>query len=383
VPDDEVNWLLPSVRQWAVPWCWLLAAALLVSGTAARADPMRDRVLRLIAEHHYLHPDPSQQPAEEPLAAYVRSLDPYSRLLSPEQARQRERIDRSLLLGLGADILGDRDELVVVPYIGGPAAAAGLDAPAYLLAIDGKAALSLEDIAERFQELALGTEVTLLATRRLSVLPRGYPVRAELFHRPALELVEEDGFQLIRIHRFSRSETAQAALELARRLLDQGLPLVLDLRYCPGGSLLEALDLASRLLPGGGLMVTLEDSRGVRERIVAEAGVLAPDTPVILLQSSMTASAAEVLVMVLQQAGRALSVGARSRGKCLTQRSFDLDAGGVLVLSVAEIFDAGHFSCQGKGVVPDLEVFGGDVLDTGRLMGRVVGTEAGTPAQGP
>jgi C-terminal processing protease CtpA/Prc len=76
----------------------------------------------------------------------------------------------------------------------------------------------------------------------------------------------------------------------------------------------------------------------------------------LLLQDSVTASAAEAFIAGLTGNGRARSIGERSYGKGLAQRFLPLPDGSALLLTYAEILTPGEVSWHERGLVPDIQL---------------------------
>jgi carboxyl-terminal processing protease len=127
--------------------------------------------------------------------------------------------------------------------------------------------------------------------------------------------------------------------------------LIVDLRGCPGGDLIEAAYLAADFLPTGQAHVDL-DCGGEQEVISVEASARW-GMPLWVLIDRTSASAAEVFAAIVQSAGRARLVGERSYGKGSVQRVVT-GADQSLRADVATWSVAGRPGSA--GVLPDVEL---------------------------
>ena len=111
-------------------------------------------------------------------------------------------------------------------------------------------------------------------------------------------------------------------------LHDGGLRgLILDLRWCPGGVLNEAVDSASLFLDGG--VVATVHARGKDDVVHRSDGQGAfTDFPVVVLVNGQTSGGAELIAAALQDRGRAVVAGQRTVGKGSVQTQLPLAAPG-------------------------------------------------------
>jgi carboxyl-terminal processing protease len=130
--------------------------------------------------------------------------------------------------------------------------------------------------------------------------------------------------------------------------------MILDLRGCPGGELVAALELAGDFLPDGSVLVTATDTDG--DDTVYRARQERPYRfPLVVLVDRHTASAAEVFAGALQAHGRAVVVGERTYGKGTAQK---LLPGGAdpraCYATVATLTLPNGEPVEGRGITPDV-----------------------------
>jgi carboxyl-terminal processing protease len=132
----------------------------------------------------------------------------------------------------------------------------------------------------------------------------------------------------VRLTSLSRgtADELRAVLELLVQQKARGL--ILDLRWCPGGYLNEAVDVAGLFL--GDAVIATVKMRG-REDTVHRGGgkAMCPDLPMVVLVNGDTSGGAELIAAALQDHGRAEVVGQRTRGKASVQTPLSVGLDGV------------------------------------------------------
>lgn len=283
-------------------------------------------------------------------------LDPYSRYLTPAEARAA-RLQRIGQIGLGLRLAagrGRRHVVIATVTPGGAAAEAGIRSGDRVLAVDG-VPVSARDLrfAASLLEGPADTEVELS-------LERNGRRRAVLLRRalaPPMTVRSEtrDGVLVLRIETFTGSTDGQ----VANALLGAAAPLgagvrgvVLDLRGNRGGLLSEAVAVASVFLPGGTVARTIGRHPDAVRLWEASGPDLARGLPLVVLVDGRTASAAEIVAAALGERGRAVVVGSATTGKGLIQAVVPLPNGGELLVTWAQVLGPGGWPIQGLGVLP-------------------------------
>jgi carboxyl-terminal processing protease len=158
----------------------------------------------------------------------------------------------------------------------------------------------------------------------------------------------EGGIGYLRLERFSRNggeETRQALKEL--KLQGELKGLVLDLRGNPGGLLDAAVEVASKFVPRGSLIVSTRGRRTEADRkYLSIEDPLLPSTPLAVLTDRSSASASEIVAASLQDLDRAVVVGTRTFGKGLVQTIVPLNFGTQLKITTARYYTPSGRSIQ-------------------------------------
>jgi len=157
--------------------------------------------------------------------------------------------------------------------------------------------------------------------------------------------------------------------------------VVIDLRGNPGGRLMEADAVLSCFLPSNLAWATRTSRNGRRVELKTAGGCGALTAPVAndvaVLVDDQSRSAAELTPAALQEARRAVVVGAPTAGAVLISQETRLPDGGRLTLSRADFVTSGGVRLEKQGVTPDLAT---PVMTGDRSVGRDAALEAAVAA---
>lgn len=310
----------------------------------------------------------------------LKSLDPYSQLLTPDDYSDLKIHTEGNYEGLGIQI-DVREEIltVVAPIEGTPAYDKGLRAGDQILAVDGvstrgwsqeKAVQELRGPRNTTVTLTIGRE-GLEKTLEVDITRKPITLNAVPY-----AFMLGDGIGYVRFRQFSehsRDEIRSAVRDLEK----QGMrALVLDVRGNPGGLLDQAIEVSDLFLPKGVEIVSTKGRMAESDRTYS-----ARDNddfsvhPMVVLIDRSSASASEILAGALQDHDRALLLGQSTWGKGLVQSLFPLDDGYFLKLTTARYYTPSGRSIQrGDGTQLDLEA-----LSVPDEIGHLYGEDGDVP----
>lgn len=333
-------------------------------------------------------------------AALGKSVDPYTNYIPKDQVEQMEKETRGRFPGIGVQIRRDvsRDALLVIsPIKGSPAYKQGLMAGDLIIEVttptsrDGKPLPKPETISTKGMEVTdavrlitgpTGTTVKLKILRENKdgkmeeiekTITRGLVESESLYGWKRKEDDSWDWYidpknKIAYLHltqfndRKSATEIRKALEELNK---DKFKGLILDLRFNPGGSLREVIEICDMFIDDGVIVSirpqNLKEKEDVRKGRSAGSYL---NFPIVVLINGQSASASEILSACLQDHGRAIIMGERSYGKGSVQQLIPFDGtGGVLKYTTATFWppsgrNLNKASTSGKeedewGVKPD------------------------------
>jgi carboxyl-terminal processing protease len=347
-----------------------LTFTLLCSGTAAAETPasvlspgqlqrIADGTSLFLAEGlHAPRKTDSNAIATQILTDWMHQYDPWAHAFTREEYHAFRNSMNSDYAGIQMDIQQLEDGTFIChPFLDGGAKQAGILEGDRLLAIENRPAarrnLHLVGMEIRGQEktnVALTIQTGNEAPRRL-IVPR------TATHSSSVWLKYLGGRLTCQIHSFTKDTPS----ELQRLLddFDPALPLILDLRGNPGGSLEGAILSASLFLNRGTEIVTIKKGRDNKQQSIRRiSDVQDPFTfpLLIILQDRYTASAAEVFTAALVQNRKAVSLGETSAGKGETQKFVELPDGSALLVTYARLLPPAKQYYNGRGLTPTIQI---------------------------
>lgn len=270
--------------------------------------------------------------------------------------------------GIGATVNQQDNEIVIVnPFEGSPAEAAGLVTGDIILAVDGEsiAGWPLDRAVLRVRG-EKGSEV-LLTIRHVDGEVEDYSiVRDEIrvnsvsTSPPGGVLRDTNGNEAtdmayVRILQFTELTPNEVEETVSQAAADGKQGLVIDLRGNPGGLFNQTLDTADIFLDDGIILIELSDND--EETVYrARPGGAGTDIPVVILVDRFSASGSEVLAAALKDNGRATIMGETSFGKGTVNRSRELESGGAIFVTIRHWLTPNGVQIDGVGIRPDVEV---------------------------
>ena len=273
--------------------------------------------------------------------AMLKELDPYTVYYHESNIEDYKLLTTGQYGGIGSLIRKNGDYVVISePYEGSPALSSGLVAGDKILDIDGKdmKGKSTSDVSTALKG-PKGTEVVVQVERN------GKKEKVKII-RDEIKLPDvpysgmitgETGY--IKLNSFT-NVAALKVTEAYDALIEDGMKsLVLDLRGNGGGLLIEAVKIVNLFIQRNQIVVTTKGRVESENMIYKTQGTpRSLDIPVVVLVNDGSASASEIVVGSLQDLDRAVVVGTTSYGKGLVQRTYDLDYGSKVKLTIAKYY---------------------------------------------
>jgi carboxyl-terminal processing protease len=268
----------------------------------------------------------------------VDSLDPFSQYMDETESADFKQTMAQEYAGIGAVVQTNVKTgflNIVRPIYGGPAYKAGIRTLDQIVEVNGETTkgLLVNDLVKKLKGKP-DTPVTI-KVKKFMAGPEAAPVEMTIKRRAVtLASVRFDmlpgkiGYLQLESFGAKASDEIEAALNELEKLGMRAL--VFDLRGNPGGYLNQAVEVCSKFLAKGKLVVYQQGRDGAeigkRRDFLVQDNDQHPDYPLVLLVDENSASASEIVSGCLQVHKRADLVGQRTFGKGSVQQIFPVTA---------------------------------------------------------
>ena len=295
------------------------------------------------------------------LGGTVSTLDPYTRLLSPNQLDEMFSNIEGNFVGLGIELKTDEDSLRILSVIpNGPAEESGIEAGERIVRVEdlytGK--MSPDVVADRLRGKE-GSYVSLTLIGK-DEQPREMSVQRRRVEVPCVENVRivnpAKRIGYLRLTNFQKT-TGRDVERALHQLHEQGMKsLIIDLRGNPGGLLSAAVATADRFLHSGKILTTKGRNRSENFEYRAHA-TNTWSIPLVVLIDHDSASASEIFAGAIADSKRGAIIGETSYGKGSVQGIFRMDTAKFgLCLTTAKFYSPSGRAISHNGVIPNIKV---------------------------
>ena len=306
-----------------------------------------------------------QELYEYAMTGIVNGLDdPYSEYLTKKDLESfTEDLDGEYVgVGMSIDKKKDAPLVVVSPFVGSPAAKAGIKIGDKVTKVDKTDIIPLN--ATETVNLLKGKQGTKVEVEVVREGVKNPFTVAIIRDTIKLEMVEskmlQDQIGYVSLLKFGNHTGAELKKHI-EQLQAQGMKgLILDLRTNPGGSLKEAQDISSLFITQD-LVVYLKYKNGQETRYNRTMPNLG-NFPLIVLVNGGSASASEIVTGAIKDYKRGTIIGQKTFGKGIVQEVMPLEGGDAIKLTVAQYFTPNGNYIHEKGIEPDIKVDMEEVL---------------------
>jgi carboxyl-terminal processing protease len=292
---------------------------------------------------YYVDDVPPAQMMRSGIDAMLKSLDPYTNYIPEDDIEDFRTMTTGQYGGIGA-IIGSRNGKVVVqmPYENSPAHKAGLVIGDEILKVDGVAvsSKSTSDVSKllkgqantpiKLEVRSYGqTKSRTVELTRSNIMVENVPYYGMIDNK--IGYFQLSGFTV------DASKEVRMAVQ---KLKEMGAEkIVFDLRDNPGGLLHEAVNISNVFVDKGRDIVSTKGKVTEWNKTYKSLDEPLDKTmPLVILTSSRSASASEIVAGVMQDYDRAVLVGERTFGKGLVQATRPLSYNSQLKVTTAKYY---------------------------------------------
>jgi carboxyl-terminal processing protease len=276
--------------------------------------------------------------------AMLASLDPYTDYIPESEIEDFRFMTTGEYGGIGAIVQRDSNGIEIAePYMGAPAAKAGLNAGDKIVSIDGISTTgkNTDDIGKLLKGQA-GTTVKLMILKPGATNPEEHIITREVIrvgNVPYYGMVT-DNIGYIKLNEFTEKASdnvRNALIELEKNHNLKGV--ILDLRSNPGGLLYEAVKLVNIFEPKGQLVVNTKGrSKDWNHPDLTTGTPVDTNIRIAVVVNSGSASASEIVTGTIQDLDRGVVIGTRTYGKGLVQQTHPLSYNSQLKFTIAKYY---------------------------------------------
>ena len=299
----------------------------------------------------------------------LESLDPYTNYIPEDDIEDYRTMTTGQYGGIGA-LIGTRNgrNMIIMPYEGFPAHDAGLRIGDEIITVDGI------DVKEKaYTDISKLLRGQANSSLDITVKRYGEPelINVEMTREKiTIDNVQyygmvQDDIGYIKLSDFTTNagkEVKNAVVDLKEKGANK---FILDLRGNPGGLLNEAVNVSNIFIPKGSEVVSTKGKMtDWNKTYKALNPPVDTEMPLVVLTSSSSASASEIVAGVVQDYDRGVLVGQKTFGKGLVQATRPLTYNSQLKVTTAKYYipsgrciqaiDYSHRNDDGSvGKVPD------------------------------
>ena len=288
------------------------------------------------------------------------ALDPHSSYITDDDLKDFYEHTKGEFGGIGVEVMYDNNAIKVIsPIEDLPAQKVGINPGDYIVAVDGEQVsnIGFNKSIKKMRGDA-NTKVKLLVVREGEIKPIEFELTREIVKIKPVKYNMDENIAYIRITQFNElvtKELKNAMNTLKAKNSIEGI--ILDLRNNPGGLLDQAVGVSDYFINEGQIVSTKGRIKASNAEFNANSKVeKAPQTPLVVIINSGSASASEIVSGAIQDHRRGIVLGTKSFGKGSVQTVMNLSNRAALKLTTAKYYTPSGKSIQAEGITPDIFV---------------------------
>jgi carboxyl-terminal processing protease len=295
--------------------------------------------------------------------------DPFTRFMDPDSYKKMREENEGNFTGIGAQLETNKKNEVYIkePLPDTPAMRAGVKANDVIIAVDGKSIKGMDilDVVKLIRGKE-GTKVKLTLQRPGVAKPIDKVIVRKMVEYQMVDSKmadEKAKIGYIRLRQFNEKSDEQFDAAMANLEKQHIKGLVFDLRGNPGGLLTVAVDIGSRFIESGPVVIIQERGGQKNPMYVEEDKHNHKRYPLAVLVDKSSASASEIVSGAIKDDGVGTLVGVTTFGKGRVQTILPLQDGSAVAITTAKYLTPNGTDIHKKGIAPDVKVEAAENLD--------------------
>ncbi|MCE5200426.1 MAG: S41 family peptidase [Armatimonadota bacterium] len=285
--------------------------------------------------------------------------DPFTRFLDPDEYKKMREENEGNFIGIGAQLDTNKKGEIFVkePLPNTPAITAGVKTNDVITAVDDKIikGMDIEDVVKLIRGPE-GTKVKLTMRRPGRTKPMNVVITRRIVQFQMVKSMMADpknGIGYIRLYQFNEQSDPQFndAMTALEKKHIKGL--ILDLRGNPGGLLQVAVDIGSRFINSGPVVIIQERGGRKNPLYVEEEKHNHKRYPLVVLVDKSSASASEIVSGAIKDTKSGTLVGTVTFGKGRVQTIMPMQDGSAVAITTAKYLTPNGTDIHHKGISPD------------------------------
>ena len=279
---------------------------------------------------YYVDDIPTEKIMRSGINAMLRSLDPYTAYISPDEVERFRSTISGKYGGVGATLtMHNKKAIISEIYENSPAAKAGLQIGDILISANGESLQNktILDISKNLRGNP-SSNIQITVERPGQSKPINLTITRQIIsvdNVPMAKMVDKNTAYVV-LTNFTEHAAHNLTQALSTLRSENDIQnIILDLRGNPGGLLNEAVNVTNLFIPKNQLVVQLKGKELEQQQNYSTLNnPFDTNAKLVVLIDERSASASEIVAGAVQDLDRGVVMGARSFGKGLVQTTKDL-----------------------------------------------------------